>query len=88
MPLWRRRSEASRPAESGVPASESTLEAAKPTSVEPAAPVEPRTPSPSPAAPFDPTAFLAVAPAPTIDQGLERTRTGFMSQLRDLLGRG
>ena len=37
-------------------------------------------------APFDPTAFLAVAPAHTLDQGLERTRTGFMTQLRGLLG--
>ncbi|HYH92664.1 MAG TPA: signal recognition particle-docking protein FtsY [Candidatus Saccharimonadales bacterium] len=37
-------------------------------------------------APFDPTAFLAVAPAHTLDQGLERTRTGFMSQLRGYLG--
>jgi fused signal recognition particle receptor len=35
---------------------------------------------------FDPTAFLAVAPAHTLDQGLERTRTGFMTQLRGLLG--
>ncbi|MEX2184735.1 MAG: signal recognition particle-docking protein FtsY, partial [Chloroflexota bacterium] len=44
-------------------------------------------PTPAPAIPaFDPTAFLAVAPAHTLDQGLERTRTGFMSQLRDLLG--
>ena len=32
-------------------------------------------------APFDPTAFLAVAPAHTLDQGLERTRGGFMTQL-------
>jgi fused signal recognition particle receptor len=37
-------------------------------------------------APFDPTAFLAVAPAHTLDQGLERTRTGFMTTLRGFLG--
>ena len=34
---------------------------------------------------FDPTAFLAVAPAHTLDQGLERTRSGFMTQLRGML---
>jgi fused signal recognition particle receptor len=65
---------------------------------EPVVAVEPRTESAAPvgrvtgaAAPpevpaFDPTAFLAVAPAHTLDQGLERTRTGFMTQLRGLLG--
>jgi fused signal recognition particle receptor len=37
-------------------------------------------------APFDPTAFLAVAPAHTLDQGLERTRGQFMTQLRGYLG--
>ena len=37
-------------------------------------------------APFDPTAFLSAAPAHTLDEGLERTRTGFMSQLRGFLG--
>jgi len=37
-------------------------------------------------APFDPTAFLAAAPAHTLDQGLERTRTGFITQLREFLG--
>jgi fused signal recognition particle receptor len=37
-------------------------------------------------APFDPTAFLAVAPAHTLDQGLERTRGTFMTQLRGYLG--
>ena len=42
--------------------------------------------SPSAPAPFDPTAFLAVAPAQKMDQGLERTRTGFMTQLRGFLG--
>jgi fused signal recognition particle receptor len=37
-------------------------------------------------APFDPTAFLAVAPAHTLDQGLERTRGTLMTQLRGYLG--
>ncbi|HET7496343.1 MAG TPA: signal recognition particle-docking protein FtsY [Candidatus Limnocylindrales bacterium] len=37
-------------------------------------------------APFDPTAFLAVAPAHTLDQGLERTRGSFVAQLRGYLG--
>ncbi len=36
--------------------------------------------------PFDPTAFLAVAPAHTLDEGLEKTRGGFVSQLRGYLG--
>ena len=48
---------------------------------EPGAPVSSRAP-----APFDPTAFLAVAPSGTIDAGLERSRGGFMSQLRGYLG--
>jgi fused signal recognition particle receptor len=49
---------------------------------------EPRVaPEPAPAyAPFDPTAFLAVTPAHTLDQGLERTRGTFMAQLRGYLG--
>jgi fused signal recognition particle receptor len=47
----------------------------------------PAEPQPEPAyAPFDPTAFLAVAPAHTLDQGLERTRGTFMTQLRGYLG--
>ncbi|MEJ7748267.1 MAG: signal recognition particle-docking protein FtsY [Candidatus Limnocylindrales bacterium] len=37
-------------------------------------------------APFDPTAFLAVAPATSLDWGLERSRGGFMAQLRGFLG--
>jgi fused signal recognition particle receptor len=42
---------------------------------------------PAPAyAAFDPTAFLAVAPAHTLDQGLERTRGSFVAQLRGYLG--
>ena len=50
---------------------------------------EPRPAEPEPEAayaPFDPTAFLAVAPAHTLDQGLERTRGAFMTQLRGYLG--
>ena len=47
-------------------------------------------PEPRPAVPafaaFDPTAFLAVAKPGTIDAGLERSRGGFMSQLRGYLG--
>ena len=35
---------------------------------------------------FDPTAFLAVAKPGSIDAGLERSRGGFMSQLRGYLG--
>ncbi len=45
---------------------------------------EPETP-PEPAG-FDPTAFLAVAKPGSIDAGLERSRGGFMSQLRGYLG--
>jgi fused signal recognition particle receptor len=52
-------------------------EAPPPDVAEPAAPAY---------APFDPTAFLAVAPAHTLDQGLERTRATFMTQLRGYLG--
>ncbi len=57
--------------------------------VEPPATPEPTAEAEAPApayTPFDPTAFLAVAPAHTLDEGLERTRTGFMSQLRGFLG--
>ena len=98
MPFWRRRrSEEETPPEPapGVPSD------ARPTPTEPfefeasipddgaSAPepgaLPPAEPPPA-LAPFDPTAFLAVAPAHTLDQGLERTRTGFISQLRGLLG--
>jgi fused signal recognition particle receptor len=58
--------------------------ATPPGAVEPGPPVASE---PAPAyAPFDPTAFLAVAPAHTLDQGLERTRGTFMAQLRGYLG--
>jgi fused signal recognition particle receptor len=80
MPFWRRRTEERPP----------TVEPATPPD-EPAAPVEetaaPVEESPPPAyAPFDPTAFLAVAPPHTLDEGLERTRGTFMAQLRGHLG--
>jgi fused signal recognition particle receptor len=77
------------------PAAEVAPVAEAPESVEPAEPEsepvepepEPGEPEPEPAyAPFDPTAFLAVAPAHTLDQGLERTRGTFMTQLRGYLG--
>jgi fused signal recognition particle receptor len=94
MPFWRRRAEEPtsgspepetaepepvEPPEPGRAASEAT----EPEPVEPDPPAEPNEAA---SAPFDPTAFLAVAPAHTLDQGLERTRTGFMSQLRGFLG--
>ena len=43
-------------------------------------------PAPSSPPAFDPTAFLAVAKPGSIDAGLERSRGGFMSQLRGYLG--
>jgi len=57
----------------------------------PVVPVE-RDPEPEPAepahayAPFDPLAFAKAPPAHSLDTGLERTRGGFMSQLRGFLG--
>lgn len=53
--------------------------------IDPAIVAEPTASAPA-YAPFDPTAFLAVAPAHTLDQGLERTRGTFMTQLRGYLG--
>ena len=44
---------------------------------------EPRAPAYTP---FDPTAFLAVAPEGSLEVGLEKTRTGFVTQLRSYLG--
>ena len=44
-------------------------------------------PDPAPAyAPFDPTAFLAVVPEGSLETGLEKTRTGLVTQLRGFLG--
>ena len=99
MPFWRRRREEQPPADDlaeppvpsdlvelpGSAPDESTL---PPDVLAPTADAPSATGDPEPAAfaPFDPTAFLAVAPAHTLDEGLERTRTGFMSQLRGLLG--
>ncbi len=81
------------PAPEAAPLPEPALEAAllPELAPEPPAVVEPGpapvAPEPTPAiAAFDPTAFLAVAPAHTLDQGLERTRTGLITQLRGLLG--
>ncbi len=54
-----------------------------PPAPEPAAESAPDAPG---FAAFDPTAFLAVAKPATIDAGLERSRGGFMSQLRGYLG--
>ncbi len=73
------------------PVAEPEAAAAEPAEAAAAEPGAPLTsvpePEPARAVPaFDPTAFLAVAPAHTLDQGLERTRTGFMTQLRGLLG--
>jgi fused signal recognition particle receptor len=89
MPFWRRRQE--EPAETTIEEPAPAPEAEPPADV-----VEPETPAPEPEpvtepeapaiAPFDPTAFLAVAPAHTLDEGLERTRSGFMTQLRGFLG--
>jgi fused signal recognition particle receptor len=77
------------PAEPPEPAPAEPAEPTVPTpAAEPARPAEPAEASTAPPAyaPFDPTAFLAVAPAHTLDQGLERTRGGFMTQLRGYLG--
>ena len=47
----------------------------------------PAEPAPTPAyAPFDPTAFLAVVPEGSLETGLEKTRTGLVTQLRGYLG--
>ena len=94
MPFWRRRTEEPPPGvEPSPPADQPAPPAVEPASpaFEPASAVEeaasPVEDPPPPAyAPFDPTAFLAVAPAHTLDQGLERTRGTFMSQLRGYLG--
>lgn len=78
MPFWRRRGD-----EEASPILPMTP--AAPDAPAPETPIEAESEAPS-YAPFDPTAFLAVAPAHTLDQGLERTRTGFMTQLRGFLG--
>jgi len=99
MPFWRRRSEEGAqpeeqtPAEEQVPSEESaTVAPAGSFEIEGSPPADapggevPQEEKPPAYAPFDPTAFLAVAPAHTLDQGLERTRGTFMTQLRGYLG--
>ncbi|MFP5343447.1 MAG: signal recognition particle-docking protein FtsY [Candidatus Limnocylindria bacterium] len=92
MRFWRRRPEEA-PTDEAVPAEPAAepqvpAEPEIPAESAAAEPPQPEPPQPKPPAiaAFDPTAFLAVAPAHTLDQGLERTRSGFMTQLRDLLG--
>jgi fused signal recognition particle receptor len=89
MAFWRRRPT---PAPAEPEASQAPAEPPPnpPTAAEPEPPDAPpaapdQGPSP-PYAPFDPTAFLAVAPAHTLDQGLERTRGSLVTQLRGYLG--
>jgi fused signal recognition particle receptor len=95
MSFWRRRrDQPSEPIGSTAPPPDPP---GPPEASEPAPAEVPTAPQPAPAepvaeptaeaaiAPFDPTAFLAVAPAHTLDQGLERTRGGFMTQLRGYL---
>ena len=69
------------------PAPERPAPEPAPSDVLAPAPEPPASPviEPAPSA-FDPTAFLAVAKPGTIDAGLERSRGGFMSQLRGYLG--
>ncbi len=96
MAFWRRRRESEPeaapervepqlPVEPEAPAPEEVFEPEAPAvegTTELATPLQPEAP---PVAPFDPTAFLAVAPA-SIETGLEKTRSGFVSQLRGYLG--
>jgi fused signal recognition particle receptor len=79
MPFWRRTTD-----EETSEGSDRPNDA--PLAPEPAAPeAPPAAVEPPEIAPFDPTAFLAVAPAHTLDQGLQRTRSGFVDQLRGFL---
>ncbi len=85
------RPSAPEPEPTGAEAEPVELAASEPEPVVPApagadAALEPGTPPEPKIAAFDPTAFLAVAPAHTLDQGLERTRGGFITQLRGYLG--
>jgi len=92
MAFWRRRREepevkGAEPEpipEPAEPAAESLSTALAPEPVPPEPTPEPEA---TPAlAPFDPTAFLAVAPEGSLDTGLEKTRTGLVTQLRGYLG--
>ena len=77
------------PAPVPEPEVEDVVEPARESGPEPLVEPEPESEaavSPPGPAPFDPTAFLAVAPSGSIDTGLERSRGGFMSQLRGYLG--
>ncbi len=67
------------------------VEAASPAADAPPAEPQPVSPPPEPDrtpayAPFDPTTFLAVAPEGSLETGLEKTRTGLVTQLRGYLG--
>ena len=100
MAFWRRRREDAPPIEpeaSVEPETTAEPQAAvdRGTAVEPEASVEPETtaepessaePEAPAFAPFDPTAFLAVAPQGSLETGLEKTRSGVVSQLRGYLG--
>jgi fused signal recognition particle receptor len=96
MPFWRqKRDQEAEPPHPDWPSAppapeqdaESESESSSSAPPQPLSPVVPDAPEPEAAyAPFDPTAFLAVAPAHTLDQGLERTRGSFMTQLRGYLG--
>jgi fused signal recognition particle receptor len=81
MPFWRR----ARDEEVATPEHDAPVERVDPEPAATAAPPD-EAASPPAHAPFDPTAFLAVAPAHTLDQGLERTRGSFVAQLRGYLG--
>jgi fused signal recognition particle receptor len=98
MAFWRRRREepaAESPPEIDAPGPEPEPESQPHREPEPEPHPEPEpppgpepeaSPAPEPAyAAFDPTAFLAVAPAHTLDEGLERTRGGLVTQLRGYL---
>ncbi len=97
MPFWRRRSEEAVPAGEPSDAPTAPTDETPPSApdesfeIEGSGEVEPPAASEAAAsepayAPFDPTAFLAVAPAHTLDEGLERTRGTFVTQLRGYLG--
>jgi fused signal recognition particle receptor len=83
-----RSSDAGEPSIDVAPIPESLVPTADPVlpTTDPVVPPAEAAPVEAPViAAFDPTAFLAVAPAHTLDQGLQRTRTGFVDQLRGFL---
>ncbi len=97
MPFWRRnRDQTPQPAppeviepdqvEPGWEPDAADFEDPAPAAIEPEPKVIEPEPEPATRSGFDPTAFLAVAQPGSIDAGLERTRGGFMSQLRGYLG--